>query len=324
MQRFLPRWIVVVLLACTSTLLAATHGNPATLAAGGLLEDLDLRRLLAPFHSVVLHYPIGLISLAFLLELWSLRNPSRDLRRVIVVVVGLGALTAVLSAVLGLFRAAGEDYEAASLNEHKWYGLAVTAASLVALGLVLWHVRQPFRRGILGAYRIVLAGSVVVLIITGHLGGNLTHGSNYLLEGAPSFIKAMLMQESYGVTDATPTDEHQRYFVEQIRPVFEAKCYSCHGPEKQRGGYRLDVPEAALRGGDSGETAIKPGDPAGSYLVKLILLPADHDDVMPPAGKLALSAEEIGRIIHWIRSGAVFATRHPASPAAAEPAGTVP
>lgn len=317
---------MLVLVAGSCTLVAAAAGSPALLAeGGGLLEGWDLRRLLAPFHSVVLHYPIGLISLAFLLELWSLRNPSRDLRRVIVVVVGLGALTAVLSAVLGLFRAAGEEYEAASLNEHKWYGLAVTAASLVALGLVLWHVRQPFRRWILGAYRLVLAGSVVLLIITGHLGGNLTHGSNYLLEGAPSFIKAMLMQESYGVTDATPTDEQQRYFLEQIRPVFEAKCYSCHGPEKQRGGYRLDVPEAALRGGDSGETAIKPGDPAGSYLVKLILLPADHDDVMPPAGKLALSAEEIGRIVHWIRSGAVFASRGPASSsAAAEPTGSAP
>ncbi|NJN05793.1 MAG: hypothetical protein HC814_04675 [Rhodobacteraceae bacterium] len=262
--------------------------------------------MLAPFHSVLLHYPIGFITLAFLLEVWSLRNRSGELRSVITFVMALGALTAVLSAALGLLRAGGGEYESSSLNEHKWYGIGVTVSSLVAFVLLMLHRARPLRRWLLTVYRSVLMGSLVLLVVTGHLGGNLTHGSNYLLEGAPTFIKAMLMQETYGQAEAVPADELQRYFVDQVRPIFEAKCYSCHGAEKQRGDYRLDDPEIALKGGESGETAIKPGDPLGSHLVRLILLTSDDDDVMPPSGKLPLSPEETGRVIQWIKNGAVF------------------
>lgn len=285
---------------------AAAAGDGAVLAtAGSAGASFDLRRFLAPFHSVVLHYPIGFLTLAFILELWSLRNRSRELRTVIHLVVGLGALTSILSAALGLFRAGDGEYEAGSLNEHKWYGIGVTAASVVAYGLLKGYRAQPLRAWLLGAYRGVLLVSIGLLAITGHLGGNLTHGSNYLFEGAPDFIKAMMAEENFE-TDAAPTDEQQRYFVEQIRPIFEAKCYSCHGAEKQRGDYRLDDPVIALKGGESGDPAIKPGDPLGSHLVRLIVLPPDDDDVMPPAGKLALSPEEIGRVIQWIKVGAVF------------------
>jgi mono/diheme cytochrome c family protein len=225
---------------------------------------------------------------------------------VIHLVVGLGALTSVLSAALGLLRAGDGEYEPASLNEHRWYGIGVTAASVAAYWLLKAHRAQPLRVWWLGAYRGVLVASIVLLIITGHLGGNLTHGSNYLREGAPAFIKAMLAEESYGVVEAVPSDKQQQYFLEQVRPIFEAKCYSCHGMEKQRGDYRLDDPQIARKGGESGEVAIKPGDPLGSHLVRLILLPPEHDDVMPPSGKLALTPEEIGRVIQWIKTGAVF------------------
>jgi mono/diheme cytochrome c family protein len=183
-----------------------------------------------------------------------------------------------------------------------------------------YYRAQPLRTWLLGVYRGVLLASIGLLVVTGHLGGNLTHGSNYLLEGAPDFIKAMLAEESYGAIEAAPTDEHQRYFTDQVRPVFEAKCYSCHGAEKQRGDYRLDDPEIARKGGESGEVAIKPGDPLGSHLVRLILLPPDHDDVMPPSGKLALSPEEIGRVIQWIKTGAVFPGEPSRPPAVSEPA----
>jgi uncharacterized membrane protein/mono/diheme cytochrome c family protein len=302
------RWIAaaVFLVAAASLAAAAGSAPPPPVDAGTAAASFDLRRFLAPFHSVLLHYPIGFITLAFLLELWSLRNPAKELRAVIHLVVGLGALTALLSAALGLFRAGDGEYEAASLNEHKWYGISVTAASVVAYVLLRAYRAQPLRVWVLGAYRGILLISLVLLVITGHLGGNLTHGSNYLFEGAPEFIKAMLAEETYDPAEAAPGDERQRYFAEQVRPIFEAKCYSCHGAEKQRGEYRLDDPEIARKGGESGEVAIKPGDPLGSHLVRLILLPPDHDDVMPPSGKLAMSAEEVGRVIHWIKLGAVF------------------
>ncbi len=30
-------------------------------------------------------------------------------------------------------------------------------------------------------------------------------------------------------------------FVHEVRPIFEKHCYECHGPEKQKNDYRLDI-----------------------------------------------------------------------------------
>ena len=40
-------------------------------------------------------------------------------------------------------------------------------------------------------------------------------------------------------------------FAKDVRPILERSCLGCHGPEKQKSGYRLDVREIALRGGDN-------------------------------------------------------------------------
>ena len=45
-------------------------------------------------------------------------------------------------------------------------------------------------------------------------------------------------------------------FEQEVRPLFEERCYRCHGPERQRGGLRLDRAESAALGGDSGQSAI--------------------------------------------------------------------
>ena len=69
---------------------------------------------------------------------------------------------------------------------------------------------------------------------------------------------------------------------------------------------RLHSPEPALKDGESGNPGIRPGDPIESPVVRLILFPPNHDDVMPPEGKQLLTSEEIMTVIEWIRSGAVF------------------
>ena len=47
-------------------------------------------------------------------------------------------------------------------------------------------------------------------------------------------------------------------FVKDIKPLFEANCYKCHGPEKQKSEFRLDVGADALKGGEHGQD-ILPG-----------------------------------------------------------------
>src|SRR5262245_58902069 len=58
-------------------------------------------------------------------------------------------------------------------------------------------------------------------------------------------------------------------FETDIRPIFAKSCFECHGPQKQRSGFRLDQKAAALQGGDLGP-AIIPGNSAESPLVQYV------------------------------------------------------
>ena len=285
---------------------------------------------LAPFHSVVLHLPIGFVIMAAILDVYSMRYPGSEIRRAISVVLVCCALSAVLAITLGLFRAMGGGYEQEALSSHKWWGIAVGILTIVAL---IAH-RVAFRDGeeLSGkakvVYRLIMAGNIVILTIAGHLGGNLTHGSKYLVANAPDFVKNMLGEEpeseranadgpaaAGGDGDLSAAE---KLFVEKVKPIFVAKCERCHGAEKQKGDYTLIEREIAFKGGESELAAIVPGRPMKSFLVELITMHEDEDEVMPPSGKEPLTPEEIGLIIRWIADGAPFVEAGGSTSAAAE------
>ena len=93
-------------------------------------------------------------------------------------------------------------------------------------------------------------------------------------------------------------------FAKTLWPVFQERCISCHGPESQKGEFRLDSPEAIMKGGENGP-AVVPGNPAESLLCKLISLPADDPDIMPAKGD-TLTPEQIAAVAAWIAEGANF------------------
>lgn len=93
-------------------------------------------------------------------------------------------------------------------------------------------------------------------------------------------------------------------FATEIRPILERSCFECHGPERQKSGYRLDIRDTALRGGDSGRPAIIPHDGASSPLIQLVGS-ADPEHRMPPVKSDAppLSDQEIALLRAWIDAG---------------------
>ena len=93
-------------------------------------------------------------------------------------------------------------------------------------------------------------------------------------------------------------------FVRDIRPIFQRSCYRCHGPEKQKSGYRLDVRSIAMTEGDAYAPNILPGKAADSPLLRFVA-GLDDDVTMPPEGK-RLSASEVGLLRAWIEQGAVW------------------
>lgn len=96
-------------------------------------------------------------------------------------------------------------------------------------------------------------------------------------------------------------------FESKVRPILAAKCLSCHGPEQQKSGYRLDVREIALRGGELGEPAIVPGNSRESPLMRYVADP-QADIIMPPKESSAgrLTAMEVAILQAWIDQGAVW------------------
>jgi mono/diheme cytochrome c family protein len=103
---------------------------------------------------------------------------------------------------------------------------------------------------------------------------------------------------------STPAPDFER----DIRPIFVQHCASCHGESKQRSGYRVDVRQTALAGGDLGEAAIVPGKPDESRLLDRVSDNADRSERMPPAnsGVAALTPEQVHVLRDWIAGGAVW------------------
>lgn len=90
-------------------------------------------------------------------------------------------------------------------------------------------------------------------------------------------------------------------FAKDIYPIFEQKCFSCHGPEKQRGQLRLDAREVVLKEGGA-EVGIHPGNGRESELFRRVA-GLSEEDQMPPMGE-KLTGREMGLILAWIDQGA--------------------
>lgn len=90
-------------------------------------------------------------------------------------------------------------------------------------------------------------------------------------------------------------------YLEQIKPVFQERCYACHGALKQKADLRLDTAELILQGGENGKI-IHVSSPDESELIKR-LLTQDSADRMPPEGKPVEEAT-IQAIREWITAGA--------------------
>jgi len=78
------------------------------------------------------------------------------------------------------------------------------------------------------------------------------------------------------------------HFENKIRPVLASRCFACHSASAAapQGGLLLDSAQGIRRGGNSG-TAIRPGDPEGSLLIRAIRH-TDKKLKMPPGDPLSL------------------------------------
>ena len=89
-------------------------------------------------------------------------------------------------------------------------------------------------------------------------------------------------------------------FARDVYPIFRRSCIECHGPEKQEAELRFDQRVSTFESG-----SIEAGKPDDSELLRRILLPRGHDEVMPAIGD-PLPKRQIAIIRRWIQQGAVW------------------
>ena len=262
----------------------------------------DIVIFLGRFHPLLVHLPIGFLTLALLFEILS-RRPAMEKLGVSVRIIWLcSALSAVVAAILGYLLSLGGGYNEEMLAQHQWFGISL---AFMAGGCYLLKTDQlqsrPLVRRVYGVLLVLVSLS---LIITGHLGGSLTHGSEYLVEFAPKPIQRMM--GSSPIVDDRPkvtSLDSADIFKDAISPILNTKCTSCHNTNKRKGELILTSFSEIMKGGENG-AVITPGSLASSEIYRRITLPRDHKDFMPSEGKRPLSDEQLAIIEWWIEKDA--------------------
>src|SRR5258708_1412158 len=95
-------------------------------------------------------------------------------------------------------------------------------------------------------------------------------------------------------------------FNRDVRPILADNCLGCHGSDKHQSGLRLDHREVATRPAKSGETAIMPGHPESSELVRRITSSDADQRMPPPESEHVLTAAQIQTLTQWIADGAAY------------------
>jgi mono/diheme cytochrome c family protein/uncharacterized membrane protein len=253
-------------------------------------------------HVAVVHFPIALLGVAGLLEAWRVVRGKREVSSSARLCLVLGAAAAVAAAASGWVHRSG-GFEGRLLQQHQWWGIAtaIVAVLLVAFSWV---------KG--AASRVVAGGAVACAFMvgmTGHFGGEVTHGEGYLTElvwnrptPASTPGKAPVLEAAATSTPMSAAGRGGVDFDRDVHPILAANCYECHSSAKRRGGLSLDAKSAAFKGGNSGALVVA-GKPDESLLMTRVT-GGGGKKLMPPPGKKPLGEAQLKVLREWVAQGA--------------------
>jgi uncharacterized membrane protein len=135
--------------------------------------------LIGRLHPLLVHFPIGLVLMAAVAEVVAMVTGLSDWRTVALTNVRAGAVFAIGAAIAGWRLASSPGIEAtSSLEWHRWLGaLAAIAVFGAALATAGARGRSP---SAMWVYRITLFWAALLVAVTGHLGGLLVWGADFL------------------------------------------------------------------------------------------------------------------------------------------------
>lgn len=239
-------------------------------------------------HPMFLHLPIGLLIVLVLLHLVKKEIDSQSFEKIQRFILAFTALSATLTAMMGLFLSLESAYDSNSIFWHKWSGFIISWVCY----LLLAYVQNP--RYQLTWFRAALSVGVAMIFIAGHNGASITHGEDFL-------VSPLIKDEPVLITEETPV------FEAAIKPILEQKCEQCHNENKAKGELIMTTLAALNKGGKNGPIW-EVGNADNSAMIQRIHLPLEHDEHMPPKGKSQLTENEIDLLAAWINAGADFET----------------
>lgn len=262
----------------------------------------DVVRFFGRFHPVILHLPIGMLTLVMVMEFG--RIIFRKASSSTTMPMFFAAASAVVAVIFGFLLYQGGGYEGSALAErHLWGGIIFACLVIASFLVKIWadaFTITPW------AFRGMLLLTCGIMGAASHDGASITHGEGYLTDYAPDSIRKALGMKPKGgggeTKAAKPLDE-QVVYTDIVAPIFEQKCYQCHNAEKMKGKLRMDTYELLVKGGKEGP-AIEPGNPAKSNVVVRIEMPVEEEKHMAPKGKPQIDKNELAVIKWWLQTGA--------------------
>jgi uncharacterized membrane protein YjfL (UPF0719 family) len=261
----------------------------------------DMVRFFGHFHPVVLHLPIGILSLILFQELLAMFTRYKP--QPSIVPIFAGAASSVVAVLFGFFLYIGGGYEMSELLEdHLWGGIIFACAAILTFIIKAWPLPPMFSTAV---YRLMIFGSFAIMGYASHGGASITHGKDYLVEYAPDPLRKILGYEPKEKKVDAPDKplEEQIVYADMVQPILNKRCVECHKEGKSKGKFRMDSYELLVKGGKEGD-GITPGNALDSNIVYRCELPEDDDEHMPPESKTDIEDHELAVIKWWIDSGA--------------------
>jgi len=246
--------------------------------------------LLGHFHPLLVHLPIGILLFALLLHALSYKKKFASFTNIIPFTYLIGALSAMVTCISGLALSTNGEYDLNILFLHQWLGILVAIISMTGVYFTKYK-KEKFLKW-------VSVALLILITLTGHFGGTLTHGAGYLTKGT---VTNKIVKTKPSFTNA----QEAVLYTDIIQPILEEKCYGCHSQIKQKGKLRLDEKEWILKGGEDG-VIIHNGNALNSPLYKRILLDPIDEKHMPPKGKPQITERERVLLEWWINTGSYF------------------
>ncbi len=253
---------------------------------------IDISTFFGRLHPLMVHLPIGFLTLALIFDLLSYKSKFQALKSLNSYILLLSGISATIACIFGWVLSSAGDYDILIVNMHRNAGILLAILCFVVYFLQTFSARKVI-------FISQKANSAIFIILTcimayvGHQGGSLTHGIDYLNVNKLLKPKRILPSKL----------EEVLIYEDVIQKILDDKCTQCHQNGKSKGGLIMTSHAALMKGGKSGLVIVS--NSLTSELYKRITLDPKHKDFMPTDGKTPLTKSEIEIIKWWIQNSIV-------------------